>query len=104
MKFPEIQKLGTVLIEDRRYVVFLMNEEYEGPDDGHDSEHARGQCECPCSPLNYALERAIEDESAGLAQRESTDAKDGLTSPTPESEIPVGLREPAPHVPKLANP
>jgi hypothetical protein len=59
MKFPDVTELGAVTIEDAgRFVVLMVKDDWE-PDNGHDSDHARGGCECPCSsPLDVLLAEA----------------------------------------------
>lgn len=57
-RFPDVSKLGEVSVDDRRFVVLLVDESWE-PNNGHDSAHAQGRCECPCSnPLDVLLDEA----------------------------------------------
>lgn len=54
MKFPDVSKIGAIEIEGAgRYTAYLIADDWEPDLGGHDSEHARGGCECPCSsPLD----------------------------------------------------
>lgn len=60
MRFPDVSELGRVRIESREFVVLLVDTDWDGdPNDEHGSDHARGQCECPCSdPLGLLLDAA----------------------------------------------
>lgn len=51
-RFPDVSKLGEVSVDDRRFVVLLVDESWE-PNNGHDSAHAQGRCECPCAPIRW---------------------------------------------------
>ena len=67
MRFPDVSNLGIATIEGvGRFVLLMVREDFT-PDtnDEHQSEHARGQCECPCAwpdPLGDLLSIASEPE------------------------------------------
>jgi hypothetical protein len=60
VRFPDVSKLGTVRIESREFAVLLVDVEWDWDKSGdHDSDHAGGRCECPCSdPVELLLREA----------------------------------------------
>lgn len=65
MKFPEVSNLGAVVIPNAgRFVLLMVKDDWAPDETEHESEHARGQCECPCAwrdPLGDLLRAATPD-------------------------------------------
>jgi hypothetical protein len=65
VKFPEVSNLGRVAIEGAgTFTVWMVNDEWEPDDPDHESDHARGGCECHCPDPVTALEAAAAMERA----------------------------------------
>ena len=63
MRFPDVTELGRVAIEDREFVLLMVDIDWEPDDPDHDSDHAGGRCSCPCSqPLDVLLAAANSRE------------------------------------------
>jgi hypothetical protein len=63
MKLPDVQLVGRATVEGQRYTLFMVSDDWEPDLDGHDSDHARGGCTCPCWPPMYVIEEAAVDST-----------------------------------------
>ena len=68
MRFPDVTELGAVKIEGRRFMTYLIADDWEPGLSGHDSEHATGGCSCPCYPPLHLIE-----DTASLARPTTAD-------------------------------